>query len=65
MQKFSKWNKGITYLLMVIDVFSKYSWIEGLNNKKTERVSKAFDKIFEKEVNVNQKCFGQIKDLSL
>ena len=24
MQKFSKWNKGIKYLLMVIDVFSKY-----------------------------------------
>ena len=24
MQKCSKWNKGITYLLMVIDVFSKY-----------------------------------------
>ena len=25
-QKFSKWNKGIKYLLMVIDVFSKYGW---------------------------------------
>ena len=24
MQKFRKWNKGIKYLLMVIDVFSKY-----------------------------------------
>ena len=43
MQKFSKWNYGIKYLLMVIDVFSKYGWIEGLNNKKTESVSKAFD----------------------
>ena len=32
MQKFSKWNKGIKYLLMLIDVFSKYGWIEGLNN---------------------------------
>ena len=27
MQKFSKWNKGIKYLLMVIDVFSKFGWI--------------------------------------
>ena len=36
MQKFSKWNKGIKYLLMVIDVFSKYGWIKPLNNKKTE-----------------------------
>ena len=48
MQKFSKWNKGIKYLLMVIDVFSKYGWIKPLKNKKTESVSKSFDEIFEK-----------------
>ena len=24
MQKYSRWNKGVKYLLMVIDVFSKY-----------------------------------------
>ena len=46
MQKFSKWNKGMKYLLMVIDVFSKYGWIRGLKDKKTETVSKAFDDIF-------------------
>ena len=46
MQKFSKWNKGIKYLLMVIDVCSKYGWIRGLKDKKTETVSKAFDEIF-------------------
>ena len=45
MQKFSKWNKGIRYLLMVIDVFSKYGWIRVLKDKKTETVSKAFDDI--------------------
>ena len=47
-QKFSKWNKGIKYLLMVIDVFSKYGWIVSLKDKKTESVSSAFDKIFKK-----------------
>ena len=46
MQTFSKWNKGIEYLLMVIDVFSKYGWIGGLKDKKSETVSKAFDEIF-------------------
>ena len=46
MQKFSKWNKGIKYLMAVIDVFSKYGWIKPLSNKKTETVSKAFDEIF-------------------
>ena len=47
MQKFSKWNRGVKYLLMVIDVFSKYGWIRGLKDKKTETLSKAFDDIFE------------------
>ena len=47
-QKYSKWNKGIKYLLMVIDVFSKYGWIVPLKDKKTESVSLAFDLIFKK-----------------
>ena len=33
---------------MVIDVFSKYGWIEPLKDKKTERVSLAFEHIFKK-----------------
>ena len=48
MQKYSKWNKGVKYLLMVIDVFSKYGWIVPLKDKKTESVSTAFDEIFKK-----------------
>ena len=47
-QKYSKRNKGIKYLLMVIDVFSKYGWIEPSKEKKTESVSSAFDTIFKK-----------------
>ena len=43
MQQFSKWNKGYKYLLMVIDVFSKYGWIVPLKNKPeylwTDKVS--------------------------
>ena len=46
MQTFSEWNKGIKYLLMVIDVFSKFGWIEPLQNKKGETVASAFKKIF-------------------
>ena len=48
MQKYSKWNKGLKYLLMVIDVFSKYGWIVPLKDKKTESVSLAFGLIFKK-----------------
>ena len=48
MQKYSKWNKGVKYLLTIIDVFSKYGWIVPLKDKKTESVSLAFDEIFKK-----------------
>ena len=46
MQQFSKWNKGYRYLLMVLDVFSKYGWIVPLKDKKGETVAEAFKKIF-------------------
>ena len=46
MQKFSKFNKGYRYLLMVLDVFSKYGWIVPLKDKKGETVATAFKKIF-------------------
>ena len=46
--KFRKWNNGVRYLLMVIDVFSKFGWIEPLKNKKGETVVKAFKNILKK-----------------
>ena len=46
MQQFSKWNKGYRYLLMIIDVFSKYGWIVPLKDKKGESVTEAFKTIF-------------------
>ena len=46
MQQFSKWNKGYRYLLMIIDVFSKYGWIVPLKDKKGESVAEAFKTIF-------------------
>ena len=46
MGKFSKWNKGIKYLLMVIDVFSKFGWIRPLKDKRGQTVADAFRSIF-------------------
>ena len=46
MQAFVKFNSGIKYLLMVIDVFSKYSWIVPLQSKTGVEVAVAFSKIF-------------------
>ena len=46
MQSFSKFNNGIKYLLMVIDVFSKYGWIVPLKSKTGIDVCNALIKIF-------------------
>ena len=60
MQKLSKWNssKGYKYLLMVLDIFSKYGWVVPLKTKKTGlEVSKAFESTFKK--NKNQDVMGR------
>ena len=46
MTAFNKFNKGIKYLLTVIDVFSKYGWIVPLKNKTGSEVAKALRQIF-------------------
>ena len=42
MQLLSKYNKGIRFLLCVIDIFSKYVWVVPLKNKKVISIVKAF-----------------------
>ena len=39
MQLISQYNKGIRYLLCVIDLFSRYGWFIPLNNKKGESIN--------------------------
>ena len=46
MQKFTKLNKGYQYLLTCIDIFSKYSWVIPLKDKKGINVKNALQKIF-------------------
>ena len=42
MQLLSKYNKGIRFLLCVIDIFSKYTWVVPLKDKKGISIVKAF-----------------------
>ena len=44
--KLSTKNSGYRYILMAIDVFSKYGWSVPLKFKTGEEVAKAFQKIF-------------------
>ena len=52
MQLLSKFNKGLRFLLCVIDIFSKYAWVIPLKDKKGISIANAFQKIFKES---NQK----------
>ena len=42
MQLLRRYNKGIRFLLCVIDIFSKYAWVVPLKDKKGISIVKAF-----------------------
>ena len=46
MQEFFKFNRGVKYLLAVIDVFSKYGWLIPLKDKTGKSVASALETIF-------------------
>ena len=45
MKLLGKYNKGIRFLLCVIDIFSKYAWVVPLKDKKGISIVKAFQSI--------------------
>ena len=45
MQLISRYNKGIRFLLCVIDIFSKYAWFVPLKDKKGVSIIAAFQSI--------------------
>ena len=45
MQLLSRYNKGIRFLLCVLDIFSKYAWVIPLKDKKGVRIATAFQSI--------------------
>ena len=46
MQLLSKFNKGVRFLLCVIDVFSKYAWLP-VKDKKDITITDVFQKILD------------------
>ena len=46
MQSFSRYNKGYKYIIMIIDIFSKYGWAIPLKSKVGIEVTKAFSKLW-------------------
>ncbi len=49
MQKQSKANNGIRYILLVVEVLSNYIWVRPLKSKRATDVSMAFEYLLTKE----------------
>ena len=45
MKLINKFNKGVSFLLCVIDIFSKYAWVVPLKNKKCVSIVNTFQNI--------------------
>lgn len=50
MHKLSRRNDDVTFLLVVIDVFSRFLWVEPLKNKSNVSIVQAFERIFDRGV---------------
>ena len=55
MQLVSKFNKGIRFLLCVIDIFRKYAWVVSLKDKKVATIVNAFQKILDDSMGLHSK----------
>ena len=70
MRAFSKFNRGIKYLLAIIDVFSKYGWLIPLKDKTGKSVALEVRTIFKERkpekmwVDKGEECYNKdVKDL--
>ena len=61
MQLMSKYNKGITFLICMIDILSKYAWAVSLKKKNNVLLLLMHFKVFETVQKENEKTFGFIK----
>ena len=59
MQSLSKYNTGINYLLCAIGLFSKYTWVDPLKDKRGIIIVNAFQKIISKGNKPNKICVDQ------
>ena len=50
MQLISKFNKGSRFLLCVIDIFNKYTWVAPLKVKKGISIVGAFQQILKQSI---------------
>ena len=63
MQLIIKFNKGFIFLLCVTDIFSKYTWIVPLKDKKAITITNAFQKTLnESNCNPNKISIDKVSE---
>ena len=55
LQGLARWNKGIRYALTVVDVLSKYAWVEPSKDKTGVAVTQAMQTILKRAGRTPQK----------
>ena len=58
-QLISKFNKGFNFLLCAIDIYSKYTWVIPLKDKKDTTITNAFQKILKESNRSEAKSKGR------
>ena len=58
MQIINKFNKGIRFLLFVIDIFSKYTWVIPLTDEKGITITNTFQKFLKESNRKPSKTWG-------
>ena len=59
MQLISKFNKGFRFLLHAIDIYSKYSWVIPLKDKKGITITNAFQENLNEPTRKSNKKVGR------
>lgn len=55
MQKYSKYNRGLKYILTCIDTFSKFAWAQAIKSKSADDVTRAMSTILNNNLGRNPK----------
>ena len=58
MQLISAFNKGIRFLLCLIDMFSKYAWVISFKDKKNITITNTFQNNFLMNLTANWTKYG-------
>ena len=57
MHLFSKYNKGVKFLLCVINIYSKYAWVVTLKDKERSTAVNAIQKIISNSKRTSKKMW--------